>query len=127
MPITVEWTNTQKTVALWVITGDFTGKDVVDAMQVYADLANSIDHTFFMLMDFTAASGSAISALSSFPQISRSLPKKRAEAIIVVGNSQTIPTATNIFSRVYGGKFLYFNSMDEAREHLTDAFGIQLD
>jgi hypothetical protein len=127
MPITVEWANAEKTVVHWTITGDFTGQDVVDAMRIYASLVDSVDHPFVMLVDTIAISGSALSALSSFPQVSRSLPKRRAEAIIVVGNSQTIPTATNIFSRVYGGKFLYFNSMDEAREHLTDAFGIQLD
>jgi hypothetical protein len=127
MPITVEWANAEKTVARWIIAGDFTGQDAIDAMQVYADLANSIEHAFFMLLDFTAATGNAINALSSFPQISRSLPKKRADAIIVVGNSQTFAMATNIFSRVYGGRFEYFTGMDKAREYLMEALGVHLD
>jgi hypothetical protein len=127
MPVIVEWANTEETVVKFVISGDFASQDFVDAIKDYAGLADAVDHEFYMLLDFTAASGSAIATLTRFPDLARALPRHRAAAIIVVGNSSTFALAASIFSRVYGGKHEYFTSMDEALAHFRDAFGVHLD
>jgi hypothetical protein len=110
----------------FIISGDFASQDFVDAIKEYAELVNGVEYEFYMLLDFTDASGSAIATLGRFPQIARGLPRNRAAAIIVVGSSGTFEVAANIFSRVYGGKFEYFTSVDNALAHLRDAFGVRL-
>jgi hypothetical protein len=127
MPITVEWANSEKTVLKWTISGNFTGQDVVDAMEAYAKLADTAEQGFYMLLDFTESASSAIPALSRLPEVAHSLPKRRADAIIAVGHSQTVSMVTGIFSKVYGGKFEYLTSMDKAKEYLMTVFGAEID
>ena len=127
MPITVEWANDEKTVLKWTISGNFTGQEVVDAMEAYAGMADATDHIFYMMVDFTGSTSSAVPALSRFPEVARGLPKKRAGSIIAVGNNQTVSMVTSIFSKVYGVKFEYFTSMDKAREYLMTVFGVEID
>lgn len=127
MPITVDWANTDQTILRFTISGDFTGEDVIGGISGYADLADQVDHEFYMLLDFTAATGSAIKALSRLPEVARALPTRRAAVILAVGSSQTIEMVTGIFSKVYGGKFYYFTSMDDLHAHLRDRLGVQLD
>jgi hypothetical protein len=126
MPVRIAWANAEKTIVRWNVSGNFEGQDFVDAIKDYAGLMNGVEHEFYMLLDLTAASGSAIGALNRFPEIARGLPRKRAASIVAVGSSQTVAVATNIFSRVYGGKFEYFTSMDKALAHLRDSFGVRL-
>jgi len=127
VPITVEWANSEKTVLKWTISGNYTGQEIVEAMDAYAGLADASEHVFYMMVDFTLSTSSAVPALSRFPEVARGLPKKRADSIIAVGNNQTVSMVTSIFSKVYGGKFEYFTSMDKAREHLMTVYGVEID
>ena len=127
MPITVEWANSEKTVVKWTVSGNFTGQEAVDAMEAYAKLADAVEHRFYLFLDFTESASSAIPALNRLPEVARGLPKRRAGAIIAVGHSQTVSMVTGIFSKVYGGKFEYFTSMDKAKEYLKTVFGVEMD
>jgi hypothetical protein len=79
-----------------------------------------LERKFYILLDLSATTGNAIQVLGRFPELARALPdpEKRAQAIVAVGSTRALDTVTHIFSQAYGGKFVYFTSIDEAWAYL---------
>jgi hypothetical protein len=128
MAVSMTWADAKKTVLNWVIEGDYTGEDIVNAVQAYADMVAELDHEFYILLDLSNATGNAIRVLSRFPDLARALPEpqKRARAIVAIGTSQALDTVTRIFSQVYGGKFVYFTDADAAWKYLQEEAGMEI-
>ena len=122
MPITVEWTNTQHTMILYRLIGEWTWDDYDAANRLTADLLDRVDHTANLICDFSDSTTIPSRVLSN---VGRSLRQKRPanlDQVIVVGVNGLLRNLADVLSTLYPtatAHIIFAHTRDHAFRLLT--------
>ena len=116
---TIKWVDEKNTVILSRHEGDFTPELLIDVIKTAYDMIETVPHEVYVVQDLREMGHFKGARLGRFREMRQHVHPRIAQTIMAGIESGDFRMAMmDIYSRVFANKIIFFDTLEEAFEHI---------